>query len=44
MIYIKYMGGLGQVWRIWNFMIQTQSDPLLKKKFVTRPNLPSPKN
>ena len=41
------MGGLGQVWRIWNFMTQTQPDPLSKKKKkknVTQPNQPNPKN
>ena len=26
-IYIKYMGGLG---RVWNFITQTQPDPLSK--------------
>ena len=41
---IKYIGGLGQVWQVQNFMTQTQPDPLLKKNFVTQPNPPSPKN
>ena len=38
------MGGLGRVWRVCNFMTQTQSDLLLKKKIVTQPNPPSLKN
>ena len=39
------MGGSGKIWQVWNFMTQTQPDPQLKKKkFVTQPNPPSPKN
>ena len=39
------MGGSGRVWRVCNFMTQTQPDPLLKKKkIVTQPNPPNPKN
>ena len=38
------MGRSGQVWRVWNFMTQTQPDPLSKKNFVTQPNPPSPEN
>ena len=38
------MGGSGWVWQIWNFMTRTQPDPLSKKKFITQPNPPSPKN
>ena len=36
------MGGSGWVWLVWNFMTQTQ--PTIKKNFVTQPNPPSPKN
>ena len=32
------MGGSSRVWRVCNFMTQTQSDLLLKKKIVTQPN------
>ena len=38
------MGGSGRVRRVYNFMTQTQPDPLLKKNFVTQPNPPTPKN
>ena len=39
------MSGSGQVWRVCNFMTQTQPNPTCyKKKFVTQPDLPSPKN
>ena len=38
------MGGSGRIWQVCNFMTQTQPDPLLKKKFVTQPNPPNPKN
>ena len=36
---------MGRSSRVCNFMTQTQLDPLLKKKkIVTQPNPPSPKN
>ena len=38
------MGGSGRVWWVYNLMTQTQSNPLLKKKFVTQPNPLSLKN
>ena len=40
------MGGSDRVWRVCTFMIQTQPDPIKKKKkkIVTQPNPPSPKN
>ena len=38
------MGGSGRVWRVCNFMTQTQLDPLKKKIFVTQPNPPNLKN
>ena len=38
------MGGSSRVWRVCNFMTQTQPDLLLKKIFVTQPNPPSLKN
>ena len=44
-MYIKYgWDESGRVWRVCNFMTQTQSDLLLKKKIVTQPNPPSLKN
>ena len=43
-IYIKYMGGSGQVWRVCNFMTWTQPNLLSKKIFITQANPPSPKN
>ena len=27
-IYFKYMGKLDRVWRVWNFITQTQPNPL----------------
>ena len=39
------MGRSGQVWRIYNFMTQTHPTSYKKKKkIVTQPNPPSPKN
>ena len=32
------MGGLGRVWRVCNFMTQTQPQSAIKKNFVTQPN------
>ena len=38
------MGGSGRIWRVYNFMTQTQPNPLYKKKIITQPNPPNPKN
>ena len=32
------MGGLGRVWRVCNFMTQTQPQSVIKFFFITQPN------
>ena len=34
-IYIKYMGESGWIWWVWNFITQTQPDPLSNKFYNT---------
>ena len=36
------MGGSGRVWQVYNFVTQTQTNPLQKKIFVTQPNPTQP--
>ena len=38
------MSGSSRVWWLWNFITPNPTQPAIKKKFVTQPNPPSPKN